>query len=87
MATLTISLSGSAIVTGSKSYTVSDADIQALLDWGQANYASVLPQPPATPTNAQILLAWVQGWINATKDSVQRFKTTAPVVPPQITIT
>jgi hypothetical protein len=84
MATLTISLSGSALVNGSKSYTISDADVQSLLDWATVNYASALP---LTPTDQQILLAWVQGWINATKVSVQQFKTPPAVVPPQISIT
>ena|SRR6266699_98125 len=69
---------------GTKAYTVSDADWISLLSWAAANYQSALA--PA-PTAGQILLAWVQGWINATRDSVQRFKTTAPVIPPPITIT
>lgn len=71
-------------MTGTKNYTVNDADIQALLDWAKDTY------PPATlpdtRTNQQILLAWVQSWIDGTKDAVQRFKTPAPVVPPPIVI-
>lgn len=93
MSTITISLSGSAItgLTGnpSKSYTVSDADLQALLDWAAVNYAFTFPPSPPNPppTNPQILLAWIQGWVNATKNSVQQFQTPPPVVPPQIALT
>lgn len=80
MATLTISLTGSAVVTGSKSYTVNDTDLQLLLDWAKATNFDTT----ATPTNQQVLLAWVQGWINSTKRTVQEFQT--PVPPPQIGI-
>jgi hypothetical protein len=88
MATITISLNGSAI-TGlasnpSKSYTVSDADLQAVLDWATAAFAGALPP---TPTNPQILQAWIQNWVNGTKSAVQQFKTEPAVVPPQITMT
>ena len=70
MATLAITLSGSAVVNGSKSYTVSDADTQAVLNWAEVAFAASLPQPPQSPTNTQILLAWVQSWINGTRDAV-----------------
>jgi hypothetical protein len=83
MATLTISLSGSGVINGSKTYTVSDADITSLLQWAVSNYASALP---LTPTNSQILLAWVQGWINATINSVKQFQTPPPVTPTPISI-
>lgn len=86
MATLSISLSGSSVVNGTKSYTVSDADITSLLAWAQSAFSQQLPLPPATPTNQQILLAWVQSWVNGTKMAVQQFQTPPAVVPPQITI-
>lgn len=79
MATLTISLTGSAIVSGTKSYTVSDADLQSLLDTYSQDRAFI----GMTPTNQQILLAWVQGWIERSKADVLRSKTTSP---PPITI-
>lgn len=94
MATLTIGLAGSAIVTGSKSYTVNDTDIQALLDWATVAYDPYIQatfnaakNPNFVPTNQQVLLAWVQSWINGTKDAVQRFKTAVPTPPPPISIT
>ena len=68
MATLSISLSGSGVVNGSKNYTVSDADIQRVLDWAKVAFASSLP---TNPTNGQVLTAWVQSWVNGTKDAVQ----------------
>jgi len=84
MATITMSLSGSGIVNGSKNYTINDTDTQSLLDWAIATYSA--PSPAAPLTNAQALLAWIQSWINGTKTAVQQFKTPAPVVPPLITI-
>lgn len=88
MSTITISLNGSAIagLTGnpSKGYTVSDTDLQSLLNWAQVAFASQLP---ANPTAQQILLAWIQSWVNATKSAVQQFQTPAAVPPPPITIT
>lgn len=96
MATLTISLSGSAVVNGSKSYTLTDGDIQALIDWAKNLYDPYLQATynrnadgtvkdiNYVATNQQALLAWVQSWANGTRDAVQRFKTAAPVVPPPI---
>jgi hypothetical protein len=81
MATLTIDLSGSAVVTGSQSYTINDTDVQSVLDWATAAFATQLS---TAPTNQQIMLAWVQNWIDGTKTAVQRFDTPAPVVPAQI---
>jgi hypothetical protein len=80
MATLTISLTGSAIIANaSKSYTVSDTDLQSLLDMAAANYAA------AGATNPQILLAWVQNWIDITKTQIRGFKTVS-TSPPLITM-
>jgi hypothetical protein len=85
MATLTVTLSGSAIVNGSKSFTINDADITSLINWAIGRYS---PPPPAPPlTQAQALTAWVQSWANATRDSVQQFGTPAPVPPAPIVFT
>lgn len=87
MATITISLNGSAIAglttNPSKSYTVSDADLQAVLNWAASAFAGALPP---TPTNPQILQAWIQNWVNGTKSAVQQFQTPAPVPPAQVSI-
>lgn len=83
MATLTIGLSGSGIVNGSKSFTIDDAGTQALLDWATVNYATALS---SNPTNGQVLIAWVNGWVTATKNSVQQFKTVPSAVPPLINV-
>lgn len=72
MTTISVGLSGSAITgltgTPTKTYTVSDSDLQLLLNWAAVSYASILP---ANPTNQQILMAWIQAWINNTIHSVQ----------------
>jgi len=83
MATLAISVSGSALVNASKSYTINDADLQTLLSWAQVSYANALP---VNPTSQQILLAWVQGWIDATRANIQQVNTPAPTVPAKISI-
>lgn len=74
---------------GTKAYTISDADWLSLLTWtadGQPSLQGTV-QAPSTPTAPAILLAWLLIWINGTKDAVQRFNTTPPVVPPAITVT
>lgn len=77
MATITISLTGSAItgLTGnpSKSYTVSDADLQALLTWAAGNF-----NLPGNAPNSQILLAWIQDWVSRTIHAVQVANTASP---------
>ena len=72
MATVTLTLNGSAI-TGltsnpSKVYTISDPDLQSVLTWAQSAFSTSLP---SSPTNPQILLAWIQSWVNGTRDAVQ----------------
>ena len=91
MSTITISLSGSAITgltgTPTKSYTVSDADLQLLLNWATVAFANTFAPPPAPPpTPQQILIAWIQNWVNGTKTAVQQFLTPASVVPAPIGI-
>lgn len=82
MATITTSLSGSAIVNGTKNYTISDADLQILLNWAQNYFVSSLP---ASPTNQQILLAWIQWWIDLTKKNIQQANLVT-TIPPAITV-
>lgn len=78
---------------GTKTYTVSDADWLSLLTWVASSQFQPTagspgqPGPPATPTAAQILLAWLAIWINGTKNAVQQYNTTPPVVPAPITVT
>ena len=78
MATLTISITGSTVVSGSKSYTATDASIQRLLIWAASRYATVLS---TAPTNAQIMVAWADSWVNGTRNAVSQFETPTPVVP------
>ncbi len=86
MPTVTLTLNGSAI-TGltsnpSKVYTLSDADLQSILTWGQSAFSTSLPSSPAVPTNGQILLAWIQSWVNGTRDAVKGFNTTQNIPTP-----
>jgi hypothetical protein len=70
MATLTISLSGSGIVNGSKSYTLTDAMVTRLIN--ATKYYS------GDGTNAQVLAAWADSLIDQTKRNVvQAEKNTA----------
>lgn len=75
MATLSFSVSGSAIGNGTKSYTVSDADLQSFLNWAASAFASNLP---STPTNPQIFSAWADFVVGHAKNNIQRFQTVAP---------
>lgn len=74
---------GGASPNGSKTYNVSDADWQKVLIWIANSQASVQGTvgTPSTPTPGQLLLAWLQVWINGTVSAVQQLFTT-PVVPP-----
>jgi len=78
--TVTITVAGSAITGANqtKSYTVTDTDLQAVINWATVTYAASLPPTPTVP---QVLLAWVQSWINATKNAVVQFQTPPPVSP------
>ncbi len=79
MATFTMALSGSGVVNGTKTWTVSDADVQHLLDYLASVYPSTTP-----PTNQQALLFWVQGFVTETVMNVKAFQvaqtTVAPIV-------
>jgi hypothetical protein len=72
---------------GTKAYTISDADWLILLTWVASANPQLATVPPQTPPTApQILLAWVQNWINGTISAVQQYHTAAPVPPPPISI-
>lgn len=78
MATFTISLSGSTVVNGSKSWTVSDTDVQTLI-----NYLEVMYNV-STPSAA--LLAWVQDFVSTTVNDVRQ-KNTIQQPPPPLSFT
>jgi hypothetical protein len=72
MATLTFSMSGSSVVNGTKTYTVSDADVQRILNYVTAAYSPV-GGPALSPQQA--LLAWVQNQcINPTSERVVSYE-------------
>lgn len=70
MATISVSIQ-SGPVTGSRSFTLSDADVQAILDWIQDFYGDRLLSP--NPTNAQLMNAWASLFvIGQTKTQILR---------------
>lgn len=72
MATLQISLSGSAVINGSKSYTLTDADVQTLISYMQTKFATANSDGSTTPlTAAQALLAWANDWVSSTRDEIR----------------
>ncbi len=76
MAALTISLSGSSVVNGSKSFTISDADVQRWIN--QLTAAS--PLPAQTPQ--QVLVAWANLVVQRAIGDVQAFeRAAAPITP------
>jgi hypothetical protein len=82
----------SGIINGTKNYTITDADAQQILSWIATTYNAQLiegktPPPPFTVPALQIYVAWLDGFMTATTDSVQRQQVTPPVVPPPINIT
>lgn len=86
MANLRITLSGTTLVPdpSTKNYTISDADLQMLLDTVKQTWFVPPDQQPAPPpTNQQLLLKWVQQWIDSTIAGTQSRNT---VPPPPITI-
>lgn len=63
MPTLTISLAGSSVVNGSKTWTVTDEDVQTLIDFQRGKYS----ERGKTPlTNQQALVAWAQNFVRQT---------------------
>jgi hypothetical protein len=51
--TLSISVSSSTVASRTRSYTIPDADLQSVIDWGKVSFASSLS---TAPTNNQIML-------------------------------
>lgn len=72
MATFTISLASTPF-TGSKSWTLSDADVTSLITYLNNRYA------PAT--GAAALVSWAQNFVNRTVAEVQDFQQTQVQVP------
>lgn len=76
-------------INGTKNYTISDADAQQILSWIATNYNAELigtNPPPVTVPALQIYVAWLNGFMAATTDSVQRQQYVPAAVPPPITI-
>lgn len=79
MATFTISISGSAVVNGSKNWAVADADIQTLSTFMIAKYSS---PGQAQLTAPQALSAWAQDFVNRTIAEVRSYQQSQAAVSP-----
>lgn len=80
---------GGGSFNASKTYTISDAHAQQIFSWLATNYNSTLvgtDPPPVTRPATAYFLAWLQGFMSATTDAVQRQQTDPAVVPPPISI-
>ncbi len=81
---------GGQLPNGTKSSTVTDADLIQILTWSATYHVAQLQGPPVgqptVVTAPQILVALVTNWYIGIKQAVQQFFTTPPVVPPQIGI-
>ena len=83
----------SPVFTGSKTYTIPDADMVILFAYIQGTYQAppCVPVAPATTcvttpyTLAQSMQAWAAAIVAGTIANVQNFNTVPPVVPPPIT--
>jgi hypothetical protein len=78
-------------INGTKNYTISDADAQQILSWIAETYNATLiagkPEPPPFTVPAlQIYVAWLNGFMAATTDSVQRQQHVPAALPPPISI-
>jgi len=76
-------------INGTKAYTISDADAQQIMSWIATTYNAQLVganPPPVSVPALQIFVAWLNGFMNATTNSVQQQQITPPVVPPPIGI-
>ncbi len=82
MGTLTIGVSGSGIVNGSKSYTVSDADTQKWVNY----LIATATKGGSVPSAQQALVAWansvVAGQITQTQQFARAQQIKAITVPP-----
>jgi hypothetical protein len=76
---------------GTKVYTISDTDAQQILSWIAETYNDTLVlgkplPPPFTVPAIQIFMAWLNGFMKATTDAVQRQQYDAAPPPPPISI-
>jgi hypothetical protein len=69
MATLTIGISGSVVVNGSKNYTPSDAQITKLIAFARR----VAPLVPDTRTDAQVLVVLMDSVVSSWSQAITKF--------------
>lgn len=84
MATITITSTETGQATLTKTYTLSDANMDDMVAAYQQD-ANV--RVNGTATRAQVFLTITDGWASEIKTKIQIFKTVPAVVPPPITVT
>lgn len=68
MGSITLTIVGDAtVLTKTKAYVVSDADVNRFVAWAKVNYASAAVP---SPTTTQALVAWADSTIAALKSAV-----------------
>ncbi len=77
MATLTMSLSGSSVLNGTKSWTITDVDLQTLINSIIAKN-TVAGQSPPTP--AQALGIWAQEFVTTTIQEDRNYRIQQAVI-------
>jgi hypothetical protein len=78
-------------INGTKNYTITDADAQQILAWIAETYNASLVagkpgNPPFTINALQMFVEWLNGFMKATTDSVQRQQYVPAAPPPPISI-
>lgn len=93
MATIAFQMTSTPL-TGTKIFTGTDADMQALLDWAAKVHNGIIQElfnptrlAGFVPTNAQIGVGLATATMNSWKAEVQQFQQSPPTLPQQITFT
>jgi hypothetical protein len=72
-------------INGTKSYTISDVDLQQMIAWIATQYNAQLignNQPPVSVPAVALFLAWLNGFMQSTTVNVQQFHTQVTTPPP-----
>ena len=73
MATLSIAVSGSGVANGTRTFSPTDADLTALINWWRATR----PMSPDARTDAQVLAAWADSLVIRTRQEIRRHQQAA----------
>jgi hypothetical protein len=78
---------GTIAPNGSRAAALTDAEMLQLVTWAAASQIPQgTPTNPATPTIAQILIAWVGTFFNGTKNAIVQYFTQPATAPTPINL-